>query len=68
MRTREEIEKTQHLFPESPAVLSNLSLEVLLDIRDNINKLVEKKERTKLISTEVNLNDKEQALLDSIEA
>ncbi len=39
----------------------------LLDCRELLQKLVEKKERTKVISTEVVLNEKENKMLDNLE-
>lgn len=44
-----------------------ITIELLCDIRELLQKLVEKKERTKVISTEVPMSDKEKALLDNIE-
>lgn len=37
MRNSEEIKLLANKFPESPAVIANLQLEVLLDIRDALH-------------------------------
>lgn len=70
MRNRNIIERESEGFdPKTmpkPKEMSELQLEVSLDIRDLLQKLVEKKSR-KVISTEVSMSDSEQKLLDGLD-
>lgn len=65
MRTRSELENTW-IRATLDTDKEGLVMEILLDIRDSLQKLVEKKSR-KVISTEVNLSESEQKLLDGLD-
>lgn len=65
MRTRSELENTW-IRATLDVDKEGLVMEILLDMRDSLQKLVEKGQKTKVITTEIPFTEKEEKLFNGL--